>query len=80
MPPDYGIVDGVAFYHADVVVGPKPARVGEVVQCDGIPNTDGGKYAWRLIRLRVDRPVAAAATAAAAAVRPSGSLRCSSFV
>ena len=61
MPPDYGIVDSIAFYHTDVVVGPKPARVGEVVKCDGIPNTDGGKYAWRLIKLQVDRPVAAAA-------------------
>jgi hypothetical protein len=55
MPPDYGIVDGVAFYHADVVVGPKPARVGETVHCDGVLNTDGGKYQWRCICIRVER-------------------------
>lgn len=56
MPPDYGIVDNCAFYHVEVVVGAKPARVGDRVYCDGIPNTDGGRYEWRLVRLELAAP------------------------
>jgi hypothetical protein len=55
MPPDYGIVDGNSFYHIDVVTGTPPSRVGDLVSCDGVPNTDGGKYQWRVIRLKVER-------------------------
>lgn len=58
MPPEYGIVDGTGFYHIDVVTGPPPSRVGERVACDGVPNTDGGKYQWRIVRLVVERPPA----------------------
>ncbi|KAL6744694.1 hypothetical protein V8C86DRAFT_3011077 [Haematococcus lacustris] len=29
-------------------------RVGERVKCEAIPNTDGGKYSWRITRLEVE--------------------------
>lgn len=60
MPPEYGIVDGTGFYHIDVVTGAPPSRAGERVSCEGVPNTDGGKYQWRIVRLTVERPPAAA--------------------
>lgn len=53
MPPSYGIVDHVAFYHNDVVAGQPPAVVGQQVEVEGIPNLDGGKYEWRLISVRL---------------------------
>ena len=53
IPPNYGIVDGNAFYVHDVVAGRVPA-LGDHVACDAIPNTDGGQYAWRLIRVKVE--------------------------
>jgi hypothetical protein len=52
IPPNYGIVDGEAFYVTPVVVGVPPS-VGDRVACEAIPNTDGGMYAWRLIRVEV---------------------------
>lgn len=55
MPPNYGIVDHVAFYHSDVVEGPLPQAIGEVVDCEAIPNVDGGKYEWRLIKVTLSR-------------------------
>eukprot|EP00892_Ulva_mutabilis_P011111 jgi/Ulvmu1/8372/UM042_0078.1 len=55
MPPNYGIVDHVAFYHNDVVAGQPPTVVGQQVEVEGIPNLDGGKYEWRLISVRVHR-------------------------
>lgn len=55
MPPNYGIVDHVAFYHSDVVEGPLPQAIGEVVDCEGIPNVDGGKYEWRLVKVSLSR-------------------------
>jgi len=42
-------------------------QTGERVRCDAIPNTDGGKYAWRITRLQVEADILAAAAAAAAA-------------
>lgn len=50
--PNYGIVDGNAFYVEPVVVGKVPA-VGDKVACEAIPNTDGGMYEWRLLRVEV---------------------------
>jgi len=64
IPPNYGIVDHDAFYVEQLVVG-RPPQVGERVRCDAIPNTDGGKYAWRITRLQAEAEVAAAAAAAA---------------
>ncbi|BDA43873.1 probable cell division cycle and apoptosis regulator protein 1 [Coccomyxa sp. Obi] len=55
IPPNYGIVDGNAFYVNPVVVGPPPS-VGDRVACEGIPNTDGGMYDWRLIRIELAQP------------------------
>ena len=55
MPPNYGIVDHIAFYHSDVVEGPLPQAIGEVVDCEGIPNVDGGKYDWRLLKVSLSR-------------------------
>ena len=55
MPPNYGIVDHIAFYHSDVVEGPWPQAIGEVVDCEAIPNVDGGKYEWRLIKVVLSR-------------------------
>lgn len=55
LPPNYGIVDGNAFYVNPVVVGPPPS-LGDRVACEGIPNTDGGMYDWRLIRIEVSTP------------------------
>ena len=52
IPPNYGIVDGNAFYVEPVVEGKLPA-VGDRVNCQGIPNTDGGMYEWRLLRVEV---------------------------
>lgn len=57
MPPSYGIVDHVAFYHNDVVDGQPPAVVGQQVDVEGIPNLDGGKYEWRLISVRLHRSI-----------------------
>ncbi len=54
IPPNYGIVDGNAFYVTPVVVGTPPA-LGDRVSCEGIPNTDGGMYEWRLVRVEVRR-------------------------
>jgi hypothetical protein len=56
MPPNYGIVDGCAFYHIDVVQGPRPNAVGEQVDCEAIANLDGGKYEWRLVKVSLARP------------------------
>lgn len=55
MPPSYGIVDHVAFYHNDVVDGATPTGVGQQVDVEGIPNLDGGKYEWRLVSVRLHR-------------------------
>lgn len=55
MPPNYGIVDHIAFYHSDVVEGSLPQAIGEVVDCEAIPNVDGGKYEWRLIKVALSR-------------------------
>lgn len=32
--------------------------MGERVRCEGIPNTDGGRYVWRITRLSVEVPAA----------------------
>ena len=50
IPPNYGIVDGNAFYVTPVVVG-RPPALGDRVSCEAIPNTDGGMYDWRVLRL-----------------------------
>ncbi|KAL6750843.1 hypothetical protein V8C86DRAFT_3108276 [Haematococcus lacustris] len=52
MPPNYGIVDGDSFYLEPLCSGRIP-QVGERVKCEAIPNTDGGKYSWRITRLEV---------------------------
>ena len=52
IPPHYGIVDGNAFYAMPVVTG-QPPVLGDSVVCEAIPNTDGGMYAWRLLRIEV---------------------------
>ena len=52
IPPNYGIVDGNAFYAAPVVAGPVPS-LGDRVSCRGVPNTDGGMYDWRLMHVEV---------------------------
>ncbi|KAJ9505964.1 hypothetical protein QJQ45_002725 [Haematococcus lacustris] len=53
MPPNYGIVDGDSFYLEPLCSGRIP-QVGERVKCEAIPNTDGGKYSWRITRLEVE--------------------------
>lgn len=69
IPPNYGIVDGNAFYVHDVVAGRIPI-LGDTVQCEAIPNTDGGKYAWRLVRVALaPEPAATAYAGGAARVR-----------
>ena len=52
IPPNYGIVDGNAFYVEPVVVGQIPG-VGDRVACEAVPNTDGGMYEWRVLRAEV---------------------------
>lgn len=52
IPPNYGIVDGNAFYVEPVVVGHIPG-VGDRVACEAVPNTDGGMYEWRVLRVEV---------------------------
>ena len=52
IPPNYGIVDGNAFYVEPVCVGQIPG-VGDRVACEAIPNTDGGQYEWRVLRVEV---------------------------
>ena len=114
IPPNYGIVDGNAFYVAQLVIGRQPAvgcvwkvpcmcwgpskarsthfrcrlvlvlhmvhaavpltstahacasQVGERVRCEGIPNTDGGQYAWRILKIEVE-----GATTVTASHRPT---------
>lgn len=55
IPPNYGIVDGNAFYVTPVVVG-RPPALGDRVSCEAIPNTDGGMYDWRVLRLEARPP------------------------
>ena len=52
IPPNYGIVDGNAFYVEPVVVGQVPG-VGDRIACEAVPNTDGGMYEWRVLRVEV---------------------------
>eukprot|EP00798_Chlamydomonas_sp_ICE-L_P009443 gene9443-8900_t len=83
IPPNYGIVDGDAFYVTAVVQGRIP-QVGERVRCDATPNTDGGQYKWRCSNLVLEPPSPGAIpppaastimtsnySAAAAAARPA---------
>ncbi|KAK9843771.1 hypothetical protein WJX81_005663 [Elliptochloris bilobata] len=63
IPPNYGIVDGDAFYVTAVVAG-RPPVVGERVLCDAVPNTDGGRYAWRCLSVQLAPPEAPPAPAA----------------
>ena len=60
IPPNYGIVDGDAFYVTAVVAGRPPAP-GERVLCEAMPNTDGGRYAWRCLSVQLAPPETAPA-------------------
>ncbi|GAB4821065.1 hypothetical protein N2152v2_008111 [Parachlorella kessleri] len=55
LPPNYGIVDGDAYYIHPVVVGEIP-KMGDRVRCEAVGNTEGGAYKWRITRLELDRP------------------------
>lgn len=55
IPPNYGIVDGDAFYVTAVVSGQLP-NPGERVRCEAVPNTDGGQYAWRCTSVALEAP------------------------
>lgn len=57
IPPNYGIVDGDAFYVTAVVAGRAPVA-GERVLCEAVPNTDGGRYAWRCLSVQLAPPEA----------------------
>jgi len=72
IPPNYGIVDGDAFYVTAVVAG-RPPVAGERVLCEAVPNTDGGRYAWRCLSVQLAPPPQPAAPAAPPAqpVRPA---------
>ncbi len=47
----------------DLSLLPRVFQVGHRVRCDGIPNTDGGQYAWRITRVEIESAAAAAAAA-----------------
>lgn len=59
IPPNYGIIDGDAFYVNELVTGPAP-RQGDRVRCEAVHNTDGGHYNWRCTRVEVEAAAAAA--------------------
>ncbi|KAL3155440.1 hypothetical protein ABBQ38_010996 [Trebouxia sp. C0009 RCD-2024] len=56
IPPNYGIVDGNAFFINQVVTG-KPPQIGEKVNCEAVVNTDGGNYQYRCTRVQVIAPM-----------------------
>ncbi|PRW20657.1 SWI SNF-related matrix-associated actin-dependent regulator of chromatin subfamily A 1 isoform X1 [Chlorella sorokiniana] len=64
IPPNYGVVDGDAYYINAVAVGQIP-QVGEKVRAEGVPHNEGS-YKWRVTRLELESAAAAAAAAAAA--------------
>lgn len=75
IPPNYGIVDGDAFYVTAVVAGRAPV-VGERVLCEAVPNTDGGRYAWRCLSVQLAPPEAPPKPAPAPVVRACWELAC----
>ncbi|KAL4450685.1 hypothetical protein ABPG77_001041 [Micractinium sp. CCAP 211/92] len=65
IPPNYGVIDGDAYYINAVVVGEIP-RVGDKVVAEGVANSEGA-YKWRVTRLQLESAAHAAAAHAAAA-------------
>ena len=78
IPPNYGIVDGNAFYVEPVVVGQIPG-VGDRVACEAVPNTDGGMYEWRVLRVEVTGPLHQNLPLSARSLPAACSLVCSSY-
>eukprot|EP00884_Botryococcus_braunii_P009596 jgi/Botrbrau1/18638/Bobra.0367s0074.1 len=48
--PNYGIIDGEAYFSFDSVVGPVP-QVGDHVVAEAVPDRAGGKYAWHCVHV-----------------------------
>eukprot|EP00955_Chlamydomonas_euryale_P051527 354893-Chlamydomonas_euryale.AAC.1 len=60
IPPNYGIVDGTAFYVHAVCADPSaPPAVGDRVVVEALPASDGGRYSWRCMSVKpVNEPAA----------------------